>query len=56
MADATVASTWRGVACDVLVDDLGHTDVGFTDGPASVEVVTPTMEKVRARVCVCVCV
>ena len=27
-----------------LVDDLGHADVGFTEGPPSVETVTQTMD------------
>ena len=33
----------------VLVDDLGHADVGFTDGPPSVETVTPTLDALVAQ-------
>lgn len=32
-----------------LVDDLGHADVGFTDGPPSVETVTPTLDALVAQ-------
>ena len=49
---ATAAAAAAGAAATAakphiffcLVDDLGHADVGFTDGPPSVETVTPTLD------------
>eukprot|EP01052_Picozoa_sp_SAG31_P047471 SAG31_NODE_9516_length_1265_cov_1.874786_1_plen_161_part_00 len=33
----------------VLVDDLGHADVGFTEHPPTVEIDTPTMDTLVAQ-------